>query len=101
MEWQMTSPHELLNPDELAAPRGFSHAVVAQAGKSVYLAGQTALAADGKIVGETIAEQFDKAASNLLAALAGAGGRAEDIVSLQIFVADVEEYKERLAEVGR
>ena len=38
-----------INPDALAAPSGFSHAVVAT-GTTVFLAGQTGMDADGRIV---------------------------------------------------
>ncbi len=34
---------ERVNPPSLAAPSGFSHAVVATGGRLVFLAGQTAL----------------------------------------------------------
>jgi enamine deaminase RidA (YjgF/YER057c/UK114 family) len=90
--------NEPINPPTLPRPVGFSHAV--RAGQTVYLAGQTALGPDGKIAGETIVEQFDVAASNLIAALEGAGGVPEDLVTLQVFVTDVSEYKGSLAELG-
>ncbi len=90
--------NEPINPPTLPAPVGFSHAV--RAGQTVYLAGQTALGADGKISGVTIVEQFEVAASNLIAALEGAGGVAEDLVTLQVFVTDVSEYKGSLRELG-
>jgi enamine deaminase RidA (YjgF/YER057c/UK114 family) len=90
---------ELINSPELAPPVGFSHAV--RAGDTVYLAGQTALAPDGSIVGETIAEQFDVAAGNLMTALRAAGGGPEDLVSLQVFVTSVSEYKQSLMALGR
>jgi enamine deaminase RidA (YjgF/YER057c/UK114 family) len=90
--------NEPINPPTLPRPVGFSHAV--RAGHTVYLAGQTALGPDGKISGVTIVEQFDVAASNLIAALEGAGGVAEDLVTLQMFVTDVSEYKGSLAELG-
>jgi enamine deaminase RidA (YjgF/YER057c/UK114 family) len=90
--------NEPINPPTLPRPVGFSHAV--RAGQTVYLAGQTALGSDGTIVGETIVEQFEVAASNLIAALEGAGGVAEDLVTLQVFVTDVSEYKGSLAELG-
>jgi enamine deaminase RidA (YjgF/YER057c/UK114 family) len=93
--------HKLVNPPGLAEPAGFSHAVVPARGQTVYLAGQTALSPEGRIEGRTIAQQFDRAASNLLAALATAGGQPQDVVSLQVFVTDVEEYKADLAEVGQ
>jgi enamine deaminase RidA (YjgF/YER057c/UK114 family) len=90
---------ELINAAELAAPVGFSHAV--KAGLTVHLAGQTAQAPDGKIVGETITEQFDRAAANLMTALRAAGGGPDDLVSLQVFVTAVAEYKDALPDLGQ
>jgi enamine deaminase RidA (YjgF/YER057c/UK114 family) len=90
---------ELINSPELAAPVGFSHAVLA--GDTVYLGGQTAQAPDGSIVGETVIEQFDVAAGNLMTALRAAGGEPDDLVSLQVFVTAVAEYRESLLGLGR
>jgi enamine deaminase RidA (YjgF/YER057c/UK114 family) len=89
---------ELVNSPDLAAPVGFSHAV--RAGDTVYLGGQVAQARDGAVVGETIAEQFDVAAGNLVTALRAAGGEPEDLVSLQVFVTAVSEYRRSLGELG-
>jgi enamine deaminase RidA (YjgF/YER057c/UK114 family) len=66
---------------------------VAAPGRVVHLGGQTALAPDGTIAGATLAEQFDVAAANVAAALHAAGCATDDMVSLQIFVTDVEEYR--------
>lgn len=90
---------ELINSPDLAAPVGFSHAV--RAGDTVYLAGQTAQSPDGVIVGDTLVEQFDLAAANLVTALRAAGGTPEDLVSLQVFVTGVAEYKASLMALGR
>jgi enamine deaminase RidA (YjgF/YER057c/UK114 family) len=90
---------ELIISSELAAPIGFSHAV--RTGDTVYLAGQTAQARDGTIVGETIAEQFDVAAGNLMTALRAAGGEPDELVVLQVFVTAVAEYRESLMALGR
>jgi enamine deaminase RidA (YjgF/YER057c/UK114 family) len=89
---------QLINAPQLAAPVGFSHAV--RAGETVYLAGQTALSPAGEIVGETMAAQFDVAAGNLITALRAAGGQAADLVSLQVFVTDVAEYRAALPDLG-
>jgi enamine deaminase RidA (YjgF/YER057c/UK114 family) len=89
---------ELINAPELAAPIGFSHAV--KAGHTVHLAGQTAQTSAGQIVGDTITEQFDRAAANLMTALRAAGGGPDDLVSLQVFVTSVDEYKGALPELG-
>jgi enamine deaminase RidA (YjgF/YER057c/UK114 family) len=96
----MTSPHRLINPDSLPFPVGFSHAVVATSGSSIYLGGQTAHGADGQIQGTTICEQFEAATANLVQALAAAGARPEHLVSLLIFVTNVAEYRASLAELG-
>jgi len=92
--------HEIITAPELAAPVGYAHAVVAAAGRTVYLGGQTAQRADGSIGGTTIVEQFDLAAKNLVTALGAAGGRPEDLVSLQIFVTDVAAYRAAMRALG-
>ena len=80
-----------VNPPELPRPSGFSHAI--QAGNTVYLAGQIG-------DGETLAEQFDSAAASLLVALKAAGGTPDDLVSLQVFVTDVRDYRAAMRELG-
>jgi enamine deaminase RidA (YjgF/YER057c/UK114 family) len=92
---------ERLNPSTLAKPSGFSHAVVAQAGQRiVFLAGQTALDSDGRIVGSTVVEQFEQALSNVLIALGATGGVAQHLASLTIYVVDVDDYRENAREIG-
>jgi enamine deaminase RidA (YjgF/YER057c/UK114 family) len=85
------SPHELVNPPELGRPSGYSHAVVAAPGRTIYLAGQTGHGADGSIPGGLV-EQFDAAAANVVTALEAAGGRPEHLVSMLIFTTDLQEY---------
>jgi enamine deaminase RidA (YjgF/YER057c/UK114 family) len=100
MERPLTNWHEICNPPELAPPSGYSHAVIAQGGRTIYLAGQTAQNAEGRIVGQSLVEQFDAAAGNVMTALTAAGGRPEDLVSMQIFVTDVDEYLKARKEIG-
>ena len=100
MERPIASPHEIRNPETLAPAQGFSHAVIAQAGRTVYLAGQTAQQHDGSIVGATMAEQFDVAAGNVVKALDAAGAHPQDLVSMQIFVTDLTEYRRSSKEIG-
>ncbi|AIJ23762.1 MULTISPECIES: RidA family protein [Amycolatopsis] len=88
-----------VNPPELAPPRGFSHAVVAT-GTTVFLAGQTALDADGRIVGGTVVEQFERALSNLLGALRAAGGAPDRLVSLTVYATDLAGYRAHAREIG-
>jgi enamine deaminase RidA (YjgF/YER057c/UK114 family) len=94
-------PHEIITSPDLAPPVGYAHAVVATGGRIVALGGQTALGPDGKTIrGTTMAEQFDAAAGNVVAALSAAGGKPEDIISMQIFVTDVPAYKAALRDLG-
>ena len=100
MERPLASPHEVRNPPELAKPTGFSHIVIAQSGRTVYLAGQTAQRADGSIVTGSVAEQFDVAAGNVVTALRAAGANPLDLVSMQIFVTDIVEYLGSRKQIG-
>jgi len=82
---------EIVNPPDLPPPRGFSHAV--KTGTTIYLAGQIG-------DGDAFAEQFDAALTDLLTALTGAGGEPGHLVSLQLFVTDVAEYRASAPELG-
>ncbi len=90
----------MLNPQGLAPARGFSHAVVAAAGRTVYLGGQTAHDAEGNLRGDTVVEQFDAAAANVGIALKEAGAGPEDVVSMHIFVTDAAAYRDSLDQLG-
>jgi enamine deaminase RidA (YjgF/YER057c/UK114 family) len=90
---------ERVNPPELAQPSGFAHAVVGR-GTTVFLAGQTALDAAGRIVGSGVVVQFEVALGNLLTALAAAGGRPDQLASLTIYILDMDDYKQHAAAIG-
>jgi enamine deaminase RidA (YjgF/YER057c/UK114 family) len=90
---------ERVNPPELARPSGFTHAVIGT-GTVVFLAGQTALDAQGRITGDGIVEQFEVAFGNLLTALRGAGGEAAQLASLTVYVTDMDDYRANAARIG-
>jgi enamine deaminase RidA (YjgF/YER057c/UK114 family) len=96
----MMTPHQFMNPEGLLPAKGFSHVAVPAAGQLVQLAGQTAHGPDGRVHGRSMAEQFDAAAANIVTALAAAGARPEHLVSLQIFVTDVADYRNSLDAIG-
>jgi len=91
---------ERVNPPSLAPPSGFAHAVIATGGRLVFLAGQTALDAAGQVVGNTVTEQFEQALTNLLTALAAAGGRPTDLATLTVYAVDLADYRARGHEIG-
>ena len=94
-------PLHRLNPAELSPPTGFSHAVTATGSRLVFLAGQTALDAEGKVTGTTLPEQFEQALGNLLTALRHAGGTPADLARVTVYATDVADYREQAHELGR
>ncbi|WP_030179413.1 RidA family protein [Streptomyces violaceorubidus] len=90
-----------VNPPELSPPTGFSHAVVATGTRVVFLAGQTALDTDGKVTGDTLPAQFERALTNLLTALRAAGGTPADLARVTVYATDVAAYRTHAAELGR
>jgi enamine deaminase RidA (YjgF/YER057c/UK114 family) len=91
---------ERINPAKLPRASGFSHAVSVTGGRLVFLAGQTGLDAEGRVVAGGVVAQFEQALGNLLTALAAAGGRSEDLVSMTIYVVNIDEYRQRGKEIG-
>jgi enamine deaminase RidA (YjgF/YER057c/UK114 family) len=89
-----------INPAGLGRPSGFSHVVSVTASRLAFLAGQTALDADGQIVGSGVVQQFERALANLLTALRAAGGQPADLVSVTIYLVDLDDYRGHAREVG-
>jgi len=91
---------ERVNPADLPRPSGFSHAVLAAGQRVVFLAGQTALTAAGRIEGTTVTAQFERALANLLTALRAAGGEPEHLASLTVYAVDLADYRAHARELG-
>src|SRR4051794_16796400 len=92
----------IINPPELAAPRGFNHGIAVTGGTLLFLAGQDASDAQGQIVapGELLA-QFEQVLRNLNAVVSAAGGTMQNIVKLTIYVADRHAYRAQLKPLGQ
>lgn len=99
MSNQTAVGNRTINPDSLPKPSGYAHGVLA--GNTVFLGGQTALDKDMNIVPGGIVDQFRQAFSNVLATLAEAGGRPEDLVSVTIYLTDVDDYMANGREIGK
>lgn len=91
--------HQTINPESLPKPSGFAHGTLA--GNTLFLGGQTALDKDMNIVPGGIVEQFKQAFSNVLTTLREAGGQPEDLVSVTIYLTDVDDYMANGREIGR
>ncbi len=91
----------IVNPRSLARPVGFSHGIATTGGKTLYLAGQTGSDADNAIIapGDLVA-QFEHTIRNLQAVVGEAGGTLRDIVKLNLFVLDRDDYVARRKPLG-
>ena len=92
-------PTTLMNPPELAPPRGFSHGAIGS-GRLLFVAGQTGTSKEGKIVSDDLVEQFDRALGGVARVVQAAGGKPDDIVKINLLVVDKREYRQRGREIG-
>jgi enamine deaminase RidA (YjgF/YER057c/UK114 family) len=92
---------KIITPPSLPAPRGFNHGLLVTGGSLLFLAGQDASDAEGRITGPgDVVAQLDQALRNLEAVVREAGGQMTDIVKLNIFVRDRADYLARLKPLG-
>ena len=89
----------IINSKELSAPRGYSHGILAT-GRLLFVAGQVGWNARAEIVSNRFVEQFDQALANVLCVVAEAGGSAQSIARLTIYVTDKAEYLAAQQEIG-
>ena len=90
-----------LNPPTLMKAVGFSHACTVQSGRLLYVAGQVARDAAGRIVGPgDVVAQFRQICENWKAVLEAAGGSFTDVVKWTIYVLDVDDYKQHGRAIG-
>jgi enamine deaminase RidA (YjgF/YER057c/UK114 family) len=80
-----------INPPELGTPPGYSQIVEVSAGRIIFIAGQTAVDADGHVVGKyDFAAQAEQVFHNLSIALQASGCTAANLVKLTVFLTDME-----------
>ena len=79
---------QIIAPTNMAAPSGYSYAVKKR-GTPVFIAGQVALDAQGKLVGEgDPAAQAEQAFQNLRSVVQACGGSMDDVVKINVYVTD-------------
>ena len=89
----------LINPPDLAKPRGYSHGVVGS-GLMLFVAGQVGADKEGRLVSDELVAQFDQALENVVCVVAEAGGKPEDIAKINLLVVDCKEYNEKGRDIG-
>jgi enamine deaminase RidA (YjgF/YER057c/UK114 family) len=91
---------EWINPSECGPHPGFSHGIKARSASLLFVAGQVGRDERGQMASAEFVGQFDKALSNLLAVVREAGGGAENVARLTIYVTDRNEYLGSLKPLG-
>jgi reactive intermediate/imine deaminase len=81
-----------INPPALSTPTGYTHVVVPQRGRLVFIAGQVAADKTGAIVGKgDFKAQAKQVFENLKAAVEAAGGTMADVAKTNVYVTDVSQ----------
>ena len=85
-----------LNPDGLPVPRGsYSLVNIAQPGRMVFIAGQTASDTTGNVVGVGDARaQTRFVLGKIQRAVEAAGGTMNDVVAMNVFTTDVRYHRD-------
>lgn len=91
--------HHLFDPDGLPPARGFSHGALANEGRVLHVAGQTGQREDGSLE-DGLVDQFATACRAVVQVIEEAGGSPTDLVSMTIYTTAVDEYREKLRELG-
>ena len=94
-------PFTLINPESLGRPSGYSNGVLCEpGGQLLFVAGQIAWDEKQIIVSEDFVKQFDRALGNVLAVVQEAGGNAEQITRMVVYVTNKLEYLEHTRSIG-
>ena len=87
-----------LNPASMHVHPAYSQGTVIPPGSSIVIVGgQNGVDADGKVVGDSIAEQTEQAIRNVLAVLAEAGATQADVAKLTIILVEGVDLNEGFA----
>lgn len=91
----------IVNPAALGEPKGWNNGLLAPAGARIlFIAGQAGWEDEATGHPPDFAAQFARALDKVLAVIAEAGGRPEDLARLTIYVTDVAAYRAARKRVG-
>ncbi len=81
-----------IQPNDVFVPRGktYSHGVIVEAARTLYVAGQTPRDVEGNIVCKgDAAGQTRQVLANMKSVIAEAGGRMADVVKTTVYITDI------------
>jgi enamine deaminase RidA (YjgF/YER057c/UK114 family) len=91
---------EILQPAGWMRPSGYSNGIKAE-GEMVFVAGQVGWDERCRFVSDRLADQVRLALENVVAVLAEAKARPDQIVRMTWYVTDVETYRSQQREIGK
>src|SRR6185503_5804479 len=81
------------NPQGLSKPQPGTYTHVVKSGKLLFIAGQTGVDANGKVVGPGMKEQVEQVMANLTAALKSQGADFSHVAKTTTFVTSISEFR--------
>ena len=92
---------EIINPESLGAPKGWSHGLKASAGgRLLFVAGQAGWESRSEGEPPGFVDQFARALDKVLAVVMAAGGKAQDVGRMTIYVTSLSSYQASLKPLG-
>ena len=92
---------EIVNPETLGAPKGFSHGVLApRDGRLLFVAGMAGWSASQPGEPADFVGQFARALDQVLAVVREAGGEPADVARMTVYVTDLGEYRAAAKALG-
>ncbi|HEX9796073.1 MAG TPA: RidA family protein [Anaerolineales bacterium] len=92
-------PAKRIRPDGWPSPSGYEYGYMGK-GALLVTAGQMGVTAEGELAAGDFPAQFEQSLRNVVDVVAAAGGQAEDIVRLVVYLTDMPTYRASRAELG-
>ena len=86
---------ECINPPGMSVG-SYSHAVIVNGGRLVFLSGQVAQDASGKVTADTFEGQVDQVFDSLTTVLAASGAQWSDVVKMTVYLCDINPERVRV-----
>ena len=92
---------EIINPESLGAPRGWSHGILApREGRLLFVAGQAGWETDAAGPVPGFVEQFGLALDKVLTVVRAAGGEPTDVARMTVYVTHLAAWRGSLKPLG-
>ena len=92
---------EIVNPEALGAPKGWSHGILApRDGRLLFVAGMAGWSAHAPGEPPGFVDQFARALDQVLIVVRAAGGEPTDIARMTVYVTNLAEYRAERPALG-